>query len=57
MAKVVVCDRCGDIITASYYCFTLKKYRIPDDSNLCFRNPVYELCKNCTEKLEKFMEK
>ena len=56
MAKAVICDRCGDIITKDYYCFNLKKYRVSDDSSMCFRNPTYELCKRCTEKLEKFME-
>ena len=49
-------DKCGDIITKDYYCFNLKKYRISDDSVLCFRDPTYELCKSCTEKLERFME-
>lgn len=56
MAKAVLCDRCGDIITKEYYCFQLKKYRVFDDSNRCFRDPTYELCQNCTEKLEKFMK-
>lgn len=61
MAQVMICDRCGEIITSDSFTIGIRKFNIAHDPNVYesiipnYNFSSHDLCANCMNKFNQFL--